>query len=243
MNMDCLDVRQKISFLPRAELSAQDRQQVIEHISDCQICRTEYSDYLRTFYLIDQTVILKPPQHLLNEFSQSVISRIALQKSAAKSQTSWKKGWAIAATLILSIAGGLYFWQFTPAIYNRATHVTKLQPISIASQRNEIKPTINNSSLQLGDACERKIPVSMVLNKLYRLRHLLADTTTAAWVEPYLKNQANYASLISEVTLDFRDPRIINAVIVALEKYSIHEHSISVKQLVTALTTLDKSEL
>lgn len=157
--MKCDDAKKDIVFIPRNELDYERKIEVMSHLQECDGCRLEYVQYLKTFYIIDRSKVSALKKNI--DFNVSKNIQLEINRSVLKSKMN-KRNWLMAAiSFSIIIALTLIYMPVEQKSIEKKYSLKK-------SIQNEDWDEIYNllNTAKRVEIKNEKIPVSLILNKL-----------------------------------------------------------------------------
>jgi hypothetical protein len=184
--MRCNQIEKIIPQLLRREVNSETRLDVINHLRQCNQCRTIYYHYQNMYYSIDRNIVLPAEEIDINSFNESVRQRIGLTKPLRKRNRFHYAIYATAAVLLIfaiiySFSKGLL--TYSPASFHS-------QSISLKEHLEYEDWQILNSILQdpqiMKKYLDEKIPIALLREKLMNLHNSGIHSIT--YITPTVSN-------------------------------------------------------
>ena len=165
--MICNNIIDKIPELIRKEIDTNERIMIIEHMKSCRICRTEYMNQLKMFYMIDKQLVIETVDFDKKQFSDELESKLSNGIKSGSNQYTKFFTYSAAAVLVLII--------FSIFFFNKDQQTIKLPNENVIIEKallNEDWITLQRllkSNYAIKQFANEKISVSLLIEKLTRL--------------------------------------------------------------------------
>ena len=190
--MKCEETKSKISFLPKGELPFDERQTVLNHVQNCSLCKNEYQEYLRMFYLIDKQFDIRVPDKILEDFSSDVMNQV---KSPKQKNSRMKKIiWYAAAAVFIFIFLIPLFQQ--EEIHKELNQKSENIPMAELIQNEEWDAVLKK--FEKKDIVKELIPVSLLIEKFNVVDSDLANVVITKKLGEKSKNFNDFIQLLKE---------------------------------------------